>query len=274
MADQQQQIIYVEGKGFIPIQSGQTVEQAIASAPRGGTLSVENPMNRQQSVGVSLPPLDPTSAEHIINAIPQAAGMAAQLTPAGRTMTGAVGIPALIEAAIEMVRDGTINPLDVAGQGVLGGVGKGAGNAVEGLGKMGFEKVLKALDLPGVGLDSMTGIKVLPEAAIREGAKMTEAGVNAAKARAAQTGSGLLDELAQALESAYLKAKTAPSRMTFWPQEALANFFRTGPRQLKMGQQLAKARGMGPSAEAITRALETYQQGTTENVRGPRRREQ
>lgn len=269
-----QQIIYVEGKGFIPIQSGQTVEQAIASAPRGGTLSVENPMNRQQSVGVSLPPVDPTDAEHIINAIPQAAGMAAQFTPVGKGMTGAMAVPALIEAAIEMVRDGKLNPLDIAGQATLGAVGKGAGNAVEGVGKMGVEKVLKALDLPGVGLDNMNSIKILPKIAIQEGAKMTEAGVNAAKSRAAATGSGVLDELAQALESAYLKAKTAPARMTFWPQEALANFFRTGPRQLKMGQMMSQAQGAGPSAEAITRALETYQQGTTENVRGPRRRGQ
>lgn len=287
---QQSQIIYVEGKGFIPIQSGQTVQDAIAAAGAGasekagvGDLSLDAGGNK---FGVSLPPMPEGDATNALKAIPQIGGLIAQFTPMGKMgMTASAALPALIELIRQKVSGEEIDPIDIGVQGAFGGAAKLAGNAVHSVGRMGEDKILKALNLGGDASD--VAIETLPKRAIKEGARLTKESEAAIRAKGQATASGGLEELADAMGSARRADAVSPSRTTFWPQEAAANWLRKPARQMAMGQNMVKPLGLAdtretiaPGIEASLRALLAAISGQggdempMDTSRGPRRRGQ
>lgn len=277
---QQQQIIYVEGKGFIPIQSGQTVQQAIALAQptqsgaewdtgparEGTSLSIKGPMDGQ-SVGFGLPPVPKEGAEQILDAFPQIAGLIAQFTPLGKGYKGAAGVPAVIDAIMQALESGgdltKINPLEIGMHAAGGVVGKGAGDVIGGVGRMGEEKILRSLNLSGK-LKNESAEEMLPKLAMREKAQITKPGVQAIRDKAAATGSGGLEELGEAMGKSRLDAATAKTKTTFWPNELLSNFLNQPARQMAAGQAMAQPFGvntaetLAPGGEAGVRALLAY----------------
>ena len=275
-----QQMIYVEGLGFIPIQSGQTPQQAIATASAGkskdagvGNLGLDA---GNQRMGVSLPPMDQGSATNALRAIPQAAGMVAQFTPLGKAGYAAnAAVPSIIEVIRQVLSGEPIDPVSVGAQGAMGAGSRLAGRAVEGVGNMGIDKILKALGLGSDATDA--SITMLPKLAVQEGARLTKASEGAIRNKAVNTASGGLEELADQMGTARRAAEVAPSRITFWPQEAAANYLRDPRRQMAMGQNMVSPFGLAdtktqiaPTVEAMLRAA-LAERSTKQ---GPRRRGQ
>ena len=275
-----QQIIYVDGLGFIPIVSGQTPQDAIAAAQsKRGTLGVSNPMNPDQSVGVSLPPMPGDAASDALDAIPQMAGLAAQFTPIGRGLKGATAIPAIAEAVMQMIRGEGFDPVAIGAQGSGGAISRGVGAGVEKIGQGGKSMILRSLGLQGP-LKNEVAEEMLPNLVLRENAKMTKPGVQAIRDKAKATGAGGLEELGEAMGAARLNAATDSSRITGWPHEMVANFIRRPPRVMAIGKALTEPFGvntsetLAPAVEAIMRLLMGSVAAETDTpVTGPRRRQ-
>ena len=275
-------------KTVVTLDDAQQIMQE-RGASGGGDLTIRNPLSNDQQVGFDLPPVAGEDASAMLQAFPQIAGILAQFTPPGRSMAGAVGIPAVIDMIIQAVTKGVgeVDPMQTAVQGAFGGMGRTGGNAMRWLGDAGEEKILKALNLTGDFVND-TSIKVLPKLAIREGAQLTEPGVKKVADKAARTGLGGLEELADAMGQARRRDLVAPARTTFWPNEMAANWLRKAPRQMAMGQRMvAPIPGVGsrevlaPTTEASIKALMALVAGQIgagdeepplETSRGPRRR--
>lgn len=286
-----QQTIYVDGIGFVPIESGQTPQEAIAAAESRRTrIGIESPMG---SVGLNLPsaPDDPSESrmgEQLAAAFPQLAGIVASFTPQGRGIKAAAGVPAVLDAVIQAVMNGVgnVDPVQSAAQGAMGVAGKWTGDTVRGVGNAGENMVRRSLNLSG-DLKNEVAEEVLPKLALRENARMTKEGVQRIRDKAEATGAGGLEDLAEAMGKARLDAATAPSRITLWPNELVANFVRQAPREMAIGRTLAKPLGVGtreviaPTAETGMRAILALlasqmgaggEEPAMETSRGPRRR--
>lgn len=223
-------------------------------------------------------------------AAPQIAGMVAQFFPmgkaVGKTYRGAMAVPALVDAVMQMIEQGTLNPLDVnpvqaAVQGMAGGFGKSVGGAIGKALPAGKSLIRRSLDVPEE-MQNRAAEEMLPNLVIKEGAKLTREGVDAVANKAAQTGAGGLQDLAEVMERARLKGEFAPPRMTLWPQEAVANIARKPARTMGIGKTLARVGKTAPGAELSTRALmallasqaDAGAEPPMETSRGPRRRSQ
>ena len=250
------------------------------SQPQRGTLAVTNPMNRDQSVGFNLPPVAGEDATDILKAFPQLAGLIAQFTPASRMgFTGAAGVPAAVEMLRQIFSGEDIDLIDAGEQGLMGVAGHGVGRALSGIEKAGGDKIVKSLGLPADTPDA--AIDMHRNLARREGARITREGEDAIRAKAQRTGLGGLDELADSMSAARRADEVAPSRTTFWPNEAAANFLRRPHRQMAVGQAMSKAGPLAKPSEAVLRALmalasamgaEGEAEPPLETSRGPRRR--
>ena len=251
------------------------------SQPQRGTLAVTNPMNRDQSVGFNLPPVEGEDASDMLKAFPQLAGLIAQFTPASRMgFTGAAGVPAAVEMLRQVFSGEDIDPMDIGMQGLMGVTGHGVGRALSGIEKAGGDKIVKSLGLPADTPDA--AIDMHRNLARREGARITREGEDAIRAKAQRTGLGGLDELADSMSAARRADEVAPSRTTFWPNEAAANFLRRPHRQMAVGQAMSKAGPLAKPSEAVLRALmalasamgadEGEAEPPLETSRGPRRR--
>jgi hypothetical protein len=291
---QQQQIIYVYGKGFIPIQSGQTVQDAIATAPQTreaagvGTLGFEA---GDEQFGLSLPPVPKGDAEQMLDAIPQLAGLLAQFSPLGKTYKGAAGVPAFVDMVMQLMQGGgdvsQIDPTQTALHAAGGVGGKAVGDVIGGVGQMGKDKILRSLNLSG-DLKNEAAEEMLPRLAMRERAQMTKPGIQAIRDKAAATGAGGLEDLADAMGKSRLDAATAKTKTTFWPNELLSNFLNQPARQMALGQSMAQPFGvntsetLAPVGEASVRAFMAWiasQLGESQAAPpappgGPRRRSQ
>lgn len=255
--------------------------------PGNKSLAVENPLNKDQRVGVSLPPMAADDANDIFNAAGQGAGIVAQFTPAGKTMKGAMAVPALVDMVMQLLTTGSVDPMRVGVNAGLGAVGKGVGNAVEGIGNVGKSKILKSLHLPANEVTDST-IEMMPKLAMQEGARLTKGSEAAIRAKGERTGLEGLKELADAMGASRRADAVGPSRDTGWLNEAIMNIVRRPKRQMAIGQAMANPFGVStnnviaPGAEASTRALMTLlasqmdagEEPPMETSRGPRRRSQ
>ena len=277
-----QQTIYVDGLGFIPIVSGQTPQDAIASAQQkrgtsgvGGLLnSPGQPFDNTLGPGDEGPQQSPMSGQDLvmsmIKVVPQLAGLLLSRGGAGM----AFGVPALTDVGTQALTKGVdeIDPMQSIGQGTLGLGAHGVGRSAPWLVKQGGEKVVKALGLQGA---SDPTIKSMQNLAIKEGARLTEASEDAIRAKAVNTASGGLEELADTMGAARRADATAPSRITFWPQEAAANYVRRAPRQMSIGQNMVNAGTELAKLpmEAVARILAMISQvEQPKSASGPKRR--
>ena len=266
-----------------------TIDEARAKVGGGGQLGFEV---GNQSFGVDLPPVPGDDANDMLSAFPQLAGILASLTPQGRTLKGAAGVPAILDAVIQAITKGVgnVDPVQSGAQAAMGLVGHGVGKGVGAVGNMGESKILRSLNLTGDMVNDAS-IKALPKMAIKEGARLTEASEAAIRNKAKNTASGGLEELADAMGQSRRSAAVAPSRTTFWPNEMAANYLREPSRQMAMGQNMVKPLGLAgtrevlaPTAETGVRALLALlasqmgggesEEPALETSRGPRRRGQ
>ena len=280
-----QQTIYVEGLGFIPIASGQTPQDAIAAAQQGrgsreqsGSLGIGNPMG-DESVGFNLPPVAGGDASAILKAFPQLAGLIASFTTQGKSLKMAAGVPSVVDIIMQaagLTGDGDIDPVHAAGQGAMGVGGKWTGDLIGGISRQGGEKVIKALGLGADATDPQ--MKMLKKLALEENARLTEGSEAAIRGKGQATAAQGYTQLADAMGVARRADARAPARMTLWPQEAAANYLRRAPRQMAMGQTMAKAGAAAMPAETALRlALAALQARTgaeppMATSRGTRRR--
>lgn len=323
----QQQTIYVDGLGFIPIEPGQTPQAAIAAAQQSrrretpgetpgemplavshgapmtatidpnaehGFLGVQGP-DADQQFGISLPPLAQEDAAAILNTFPQLAGLIAQFFGPGKAATGLIGasrsfaVPAFVDMLQSVLSGEEIDPVGAALHGVGGATAFGAGRFVNKIGKTGEEKVLRSLGLQGAEKTD-DAIETLPKIAIREGAPMTKEGAETIRRQGTKTLANKVvvkdkrySKLAELMDRARLNDATAPNRMTLWPQEAIANYFRRAPREFRMGQYMANPIGglgtrehIGPALEAMIRLklaeMSVPNEPSLHSSRGPVRR--
>lgn len=252
-----------------------------------GFFGLRNPGDdRTKDVGLDVPPMASEDATNLFAMFPQLAGLAAQFVPGGKTASFAV--PTSVELIRQLLSGEDLNPLDAAIEGIQGFAANRVGAGVAGIGNKGRDMVTRSLALRGVN-KSDKAIKELTDLAINEGAEMTQEGARAIRTAGRQTlpnGVKLTSKphmaLADTLDAARLEAATSPNRITFWPQEALANALRQGPRELRMGRALANpvagvstASHLAPSVEAAMR-LKLIQMAGNEpplhSSRGPVRR--
>ena len=278
-----------------------TIEQAQAlMKERGGAMigtgtgvdeakiGLQNPLSEDQFVGLDLGSKAAAGSvgADMLRAAPQVAGMIGQFTPAGKTYKGAMAVPALVDMVMQMIEQGTLNPLDVdpvraGAQGLAGGFGKSVGGAIGKALPAGKSLIRRSLDVPEE-MQNRAAEEMLPNLVIKEGAKLTREGVDAIANKATQTGAGGLQDLAEVMERARLRGEFAPPRMTLWPQEAAANIARKPARTMAMGKTLAGVGRMAPGAELSTRALmallasqaDAGAEPPMETSRGPVRRSQ
>lgn len=282
-----------QGRIYDPIlKRGVTIEEAQrliaqrATAQPGATpagvappvMSVSNPMASGQSVGINLPPMDEQSVMDIAKTLPQLAGLVAQFTPVGRTgYTGAMAVPAGIELIRQLASGEEPDATKAATQGAMGAVAKFGGNTIRRIGQSGMDIVRRSLNL-GSGPFAYNEVaeQMLPKLAVQEGASMTKAGVETARKRAADTGLGGLQDLADTLEKGRYDAANSPTLSGGGLMSILTHFL-DNPKQLKIGQQMTEPLGLAstentiaPSVEATIRslmALLSSRQGTPETRR-------
>jgi hypothetical protein len=270
------------------IASDRLVTTAEVNAAAKGDLSIKGAPG--QSVGFQMPPSLPTGgdesggAQDILNAFPQIAGLLAQFTPLGKTYKGAMAVPAVVDAITRAIRGEDFDPMSAASHAVGGALGKGAGEVISGTGKIGEGLVRRSLNLSGGPYATRAGEEMLPKLALREKAKMTIPGVDAITAKAQATGSGGLDDLADALEQARLKSSLGPVGGGGGIMAVFRDLF-SNPRQMAVGSAMAQPYGvnmsetLAPMGEAGVRAFLAYlasQLGDTPaeppTPSGPRRR--
>lgn len=278
-----------------------TVEEVNAASK--GNLSIKG--GDGQSVGFQMPPSMPTGgegsggAEDILNTFPQLAGLIAQFLPAGKavgaTYKGAMATPAIVDMLMQAIRGegsiadrvSNIDPIQSAAHAVGGGLAKGVGEVIGGVGKMGEKFVRKSLNLAGTPYANRAGEEMLPKLALDTKATMTREGVDAVADKAKQTGLGGLEELADALERARLGNSLGPVGGGGGIMSVVRDLF-SPPRQMAAGQAMARPFGvdtaetLAPTGEAGVRAFLAWiasQLGDGENAApappsGPRRRSQ
>jgi len=196
----------------------------------------------------------------VYEALPQIAGLIAQFIPALRGAKASFMIPAVVDAIEQKLQGEDFDLESALGHGALGLGAHGVGAGVGAVGNMGKSLVTKALDLPGAGFANRTAEELLPKLAIREGAEMTIPGVDKVAGKAAATGSGGLQDLADALEHARMKSSLGPLGGGGGIMAAVRDIF-SPPRQLAAGQAMAEPFGVStaetiaPTAEAGVRAL-------------------
>lgn len=218
MGEQQQQTIYVEGLGFIPLATGQTPQDAIAAAQskrtgqsdveadaltqqrsehaglsaeggdpndfvgpqQTGFLGFRNPGDdRSEDVGVNVPPLPRDAAEALMRTFPQMAGLIAQFIPGGKAASFLV--PAGISLAQQKWNGEALDPTEAVLEGAMSFGANRVGAGVGAVGKAGRGKVTRALGLKGAEKTD-AAIQELTDLAIKEGAEMTEEGADAIRA--------------------------------------------------------------------------------------------
>lgn len=218
----------------------------------GMVLGIEHPGgDDSKNFGLTMPPMAQEDAESMFQDFPQIIGLLAQLVPQLRGAKAAVAIPSAIEAARQWWEGEEIDPVDIGVEGMKGLTARAVGRGVEKVGEKGVDLVTRSLSLGG---KSDAAIEALPQLAIKEGAKMTKEGANAIRAagtRRLANGVTVKNkahlELADALDEARRKFQTAPNRITFWPQEAMANAIRQAPRELAIGRRMAAPFGVSTS---------------------------
>lgn len=268
---QQQQIIYVDGKGFIPIQSGQTVQDAIAAA--GGAEPAARPAGATQAVqstlGLQLPEQDQYQDDgrmaDILRSVPQIAGLIASFTPAGRTAKAAIGVPAGAEALMQAIRKAIsgedFDPVEMAAQGGMGLLGKGVGDVVGKVGRGGEGMVRRTLGLTD-------GDEVLeqeiPKRLIKEKAEMSIPGVAKLREKADATGDPWLKEATDALAKARYKANNSPNLNAGGLMSMAGDALLPVERQMSVGSAAAAPFGVStekviaPTIESAIRSLMAY----------------
>lgn len=257
------------------------------------TLSIEHPGgDDSKNFGLTPPPqMAETDAEGMFDQFPQIIGLLAQLVPQLRGAKAAFAVPSALEAARQWWEGEEIDPLNIAVEGAKGLTARGVGRGFEKVGEKGVDLVTRSLSLGG---KSDAAIKTLPKIAIKEGAEMTEDGANAIRAtgtRRLANGVTIRDknyhELADSMDKARRQFQTAPNRITFWPQEAMANAIRQAPRELRIGRRMAAPFGIdtagtiAPGAQALAHLKliqlanamnDSGEEPSLEGSRGPVRR--
>lgn len=210
--------------------------------------------------GVTLPPVSGDNAEQILDAVPQLGGMLAQVIPQLRSAKASFMIPAVVEAIVEKLHGEDFDVDRIVGQGALGVGAHGVGAGLTGVAGLGKNLVKKSLNLNGTQWANRAGEEMLPKLALREGAEMTKEGVDRIASKANATGSGGLQDLAEALERARLGDSLAPVGGGGGVFALVRDMF-SPPLQLATGKALAQPGGVStantiaPSAEAATRAF-------------------
>ena len=296
MADQ---VIYVDGLGFIPIASGQTPQDAIAAAQgkrgpgdQGGSLGVgaggnfaglQMPQSMEQGVPGSGGP------EDILRAFPQLAGIIAQFTPVGKAGYAAnAAVPAVADIVMRAIRGEPFDVESAVTNGAMGMAGKATGNLIGGAGRGGEGIVRRSLNLKsGPFAYNEVAEDMIPKRLITEKAKMTKPGVAAMEAKAQATGSGGMADAAEALKKARYDADNAPN-MGGGGIMAMISDLIGPPRQMEIGSAINKPFGIStekaiaPAAETGLRALMALiasqmsgmRDDVPEQANGPRRRSQ
>lgn len=222
--------------------------QARASKPQSVTLG-QNQLGLSagsNQMGITLPPMSGGDASAALKAFPQAVGLGASFHPAARTAKMAFSIPFATEMGTQMLSGDELDPVSAAGQGSLGFLSHGIGQGMSKVARGGVSTVRRALNLRPP-FDNRTSEIVLPDKAISEGASMTMKGVDTVRRKAHQTGQGSLEDLAEVLESARHDAAVSPNIQGVGLVGLLSHLINP-PRQLKVGQAMAKAGNVDPQA--------------------------
>lgn len=268
-------------------QAKELMRQRSGGEQVGASLGVENPLNDDQSMGFALPPVASNDAQEVLNAFPQIGGMIAQFTPAGRTMKGAMAVPALVDMVMQLLSKGDVDLGNTAVNAGMGAVGKGVGNTLAGIGNVGKSKILKSLGIPANEATDAT-VEMMPKLAMEEGARLTKSSEAAIRAKGNNTGAMGLVELADAMGKSRRADAVGPARDSAWINEVMVNLVRNPRRQMAVGQAMANPFGVNmtdkiaPTGEISTRALMALlasqmgadEEPPMETSRGPRRRPQ
>lgn len=246
--------------------------QVAANQPKEVSLG-QNQLGFQagpKQLAVTLPPVSGDVASAIGNAVPQMVGLAASFHPAARSAKMAFGIPAATEMTRQVVSGEGLDPVSAAGQGSLGFMAHGLGQVGSALARGGMNTVRRALNLGNSPFAyNEAAEQMLPKLAVREGSSMTKAGVETARRRAAETGAGGLEDLAEVLEKGRYDAANASSLSGGGLMTMITRFL-DNPRQLKIGQALTKAGDVDPTAhqggDIIARILALLAAGARDPV--------
>jgi hypothetical protein len=250
--------------------------QAQASTPNTVKLGAGTGANQfgvsmgDKFAGVTLPVGDGQAERDFLESIPQLAGLAAQFTPMGKAgYLAAGGVPAFIEMARQLLSGEEIDPVQGAMQGAGGMMAHGVGNVIKGFGDTGEGLVRRSLNIREP-FKTRAAEEVLPRAAIREKAKMTIPGVDKVRDRAAATGLGSLDDLAEVMERTRLDSSLGPVGGGGGIMAALRDLI-SNPRQMAVGSAMASpfgvdtAKTIAPTAEAGLRTLMAWISSLTDN---------
>jgi len=293
---QQEKIVYVDGLGFIPVTSGQTVQDAIAlaqgkrgSGDSGDALGVGAGGN---FAGFQMPPADEMDSDglsEILRSVPQLAGIIAQFTPLGKAGYAAnAAVPAVADIVMRAIRGEPFDIESAATNAAMGMAGKATGNLIGGAGRGGEGIVRRSLNLKsGPFAYNEVAEDMIPQRLIAEKAKMTKPGVAAMEAKAQATGAGGIVDAAEALKKARYDADNAPN-MGGGGVMAMISDLIGPPRQMAVGSAINRPFGVStekviaPGAETGVRALMALiasQMGgmrddVPEQPVGPRRRSQ
>lgn len=241
--------------------------------------------NRSGDVGFDVPSLSKEDATNLAAMFPQLAGLAAQFVPGGKLASFAV--PTAVSLIQQLLSGDELNPLDASLEGIQGFAANRVGAGVGAIGSSGLSKITRALGFGSGASDAE--VKALTDLAVKEGAEMTPEGANAIRAAGKSTlpngvkvSSKPHAALADQLDTARQAAERSPNRITFWPQEAAANYLRTPARQLAIGRRMVNPVGdlsmeshIAPTIEALMRAKLIQQAGKEPDMqssRGPKRR--
>lgn len=278
MAEQQKGVYDPITDRVVTIEEANRLIAERQSQPNG-SLGVSNPMNPNQSVGFNLPPVPEDAAADILKAFPQVAGFLAQLLPAGKGigMAASVGIPAMTEVVRQMLSGEETDLSQAATQGAAGGFARVGGNALRLAGKGGKSLIKRSLNLGNTPFAyNEVAETVIPKLALSERASMTTKGVETARRRAAQTGAGGLEDLAEVLAKGRYDAENAPA-LSGGGLMTLITRFLDNPKQLAIGKQMASPLGLmntdttgAQGIEGIIRslmALISSQRGDSETTR-------
>jgi hypothetical protein len=259
----QQGLIYdpVTRKGVTP----EEANRLIAERSKVGKIGITNPaadpmadpFSQHDKVGFQMPPLEHEDAARILKAFPQMAALVAQFTAPGRVGMGAsVGIPAMIELVRQASSGEPLDATEAATQGAFGGASRLGGNVLRAVGKGGQNLVRRSLNL-GKSPFAYNEVaeQMLPQMALDEGASMTKAGVDTVRKKAAATGLGGMQDLADVLEKGRYDAENAPA-LSGGGLMTLITRFLDNPRQLKIGQQMAQPLGIANTEKTIAPGVE------------------
>lgn len=279
----QDQIIYVEGKGFIPIASGQTVQQAIAATPDRARLGVSGPGDAFKGIDLPAEGMQSANAD-ILKAMPQIAGLIAQFTPVGKAgFTGSAAVPMVVDAVQQLFSGQPFDAGRMAQEGAEGVAGHGVGRTIGWLGDKGRGIARRSLNLgSGKFAGDEVAEQLIPDRLISEKAAMTRPGVAKLQEKVDATGDPWLKDAADALKDARYKADNSPNIQSGAIMAAIMHLL-DPPKQLKLGSALAEPFGvdttktLAPMAEGAMRTFMAALEGlmpreTPPSPAGPQRR--